>query len=266
VNLPRRRLGATSLEVSALGLGTVKLGRNQGVKYPHHFELPDDKQAANLLSQAADLGINLLDTAPAYGSSEARLGALLGNRRSQWLICTKVGEEFEGGRSCFDFSPQYTRLSIERSLRRLNTDYLDIVLVHSDGNDIDIINRSGVIQVLQNLKTRGLIRAFGMSTKTLEGGLLAAEHCDCVMVTWNTDQQTEIPVVDRCHELNKGVLIKKIFASGNRVGVDQTNTARSIIAQVFGHPGVSCAVVGTINPDHLAANAALIAERLDHDT
>ena len=94
-----RQLGNTGLRVSLVGLGTVKLGRNVGVRYPHNFTIPDDAQAARLLDTARELGINLLDTAPAYGSSEARLGALLGAQRDDWVLSTKVGERFEALRS-----------------------------------------------------------------------------------------------------------------------------------------------------------------------
>src|SRR5690606_3456949 len=128
----------TGVEISAIGLGTVKLGRDQDVKYPPGFQIPDDAQATQLLILALDLGINLIDTAPAYGRSEERLGPLLRGQRSDWVICTKVGEEFENGQSHFDFSPEHVRFSLERSLKRLETDYLDIVLVHSDGNDMEI--------------------------------------------------------------------------------------------------------------------------------
>ncbi len=94
-----RALGTTGLRVSTLGLGTVKLGRNQGVKYPQPFELPSDQQALALLELAWDLGINLLDTAPAYGLSEERLGRLLRQCRRDWVIVTKVGEVFQNGQS-----------------------------------------------------------------------------------------------------------------------------------------------------------------------
>ena len=112
-----RTLGQTSIEISALGLGTVKIGRNQGVKYPKSFSIPDDKAALALIDQASNLGINLIDTAPAYGNSELRLGNLLQNRRNQWVICSKVGEEFENGKSSFNFSPEHTQFSVERSLK-----------------------------------------------------------------------------------------------------------------------------------------------------
>ena len=150
-----RPLGSTGLMVSPLGLGTVKLGRDQGVKYPNGFRIPDDQEARQLLALARDLGINLIDTAPAYGRSEERLGPLLRGQREQWVIVSKVGEEFEDGLSRFDFSPAHTRLSVERSLRRLETDRIDLVLVHSDGNDVAILRDSGVYETLAELKREG---------------------------------------------------------------------------------------------------------------
>ena len=95
----KRPLGNSGLAVSPLGLGTVKFGRNSGVKYPRPFELPSDAQIADLLALAHSLGINLLDTAPAYGASEERLGEAIAGNRERWLLCTKAGEEFIDGRS-----------------------------------------------------------------------------------------------------------------------------------------------------------------------
>ena len=80
--LQHRPLPGTDMMISPIGLGTVKLGRDQGVKYPDSFTIPDDKAAADLLALSHDLGINLLDTAPAYGRSEERLGPLLQGQRT----------------------------------------------------------------------------------------------------------------------------------------------------------------------------------------
>lgn len=273
-----RPLGGTGLQVSALGLGTVKLGRNQGVKYPRSFSLPDDRQAAALLAGARDLGINLVDTAPAYGSSEERLGQLLAGQRDQWIICSKVGEEFEGGQSRFDFSPRHTRRSVERSLRRLRTEFIDVLLVHSDGNDLHIIEQCGTLDTLAELKREGLIRAYGMSTKTVAGGLAAAAACDVVMLTYNLDYREEEPVLDACARLGCGALVKKALGSGHLVSTANGSesptdrgpaarsptgggpTARSPLQAsmelVFAHPGTSAAIVGTLSPEHLAANVA----------
>lgn len=254
-----RRFGSTDIAVSPLGLGTVKLGRDQGVKYPHRFDIPDDRAAAGLIALARELGINLIDTAPAYGTSEERLGRLLAGQRQQWVICTKVGEEFEDGRSRFDFSAAHTRASVERSLRRLATDYVDIVLVHSDGDDLAVIEHSGALEELARCKSAGLVRAYGVSTKTVAGGLLAAARSDGVMLTYNSQYADELPVLDYCAAHGKGALIKKALASGH---VGDGSAAQRSLQLALRHPGTSSAIVGTINPSHLRANAAA-AEALE---
>ena len=247
-----RPLGNTGLTVSALGLGTVKIGRDQGVKYPQSFRIPDDRAVTELLAKARDLGINLLDTAPAYGRSEERLGKLL-TQRQDWVLCTKVGEEFEDGESWFDFSPEHLRFSIERSLQRLHTDYLDLVLVHSDGNDLDIIHQHGTLDTLNKLKREGKIRATGMSTKTVEGGLAALEKSDAAMVTYNLDQREELPVIEYAAEQDKGILIKKAFASGH-LPEDHPDPVQASLDLILNTEGVSSIIAGTINPAHLEEN------------
>jgi aryl-alcohol dehydrogenase-like predicted oxidoreductase len=254
-----RPLGSTGLLVSPLGLGTVKLGRDQGVKYPNGFSIPDDAQAAALIRQAHELGINLIDTAPAYGLSEQRLGPLLRGQRDAWVIVSKTGEEFEGGQSRFDFSPAHTRLSVERSLKRLETDRIDLLLVHSDGNDLAVLGDSGVYETLAALKREGKILAYGLSGKTVEGGLLALQQGDCAMVTYNLNEQGEKPVLDYAASHAKGILIKKALASGHACLAAGVDPLRASFELIFDHPGVSSAIVGTINPAHLAANVATAA-------
>ncbi len=254
-----RPLGSLGINVSPIGLGTVKLGRDQGVKYPNGFKIPDDNEAQMLLKLARDLGINLIDTAPAYGTSEDRLGPLLRGQRQDWVIVSKVGEEFEGGQSSHDFSPAHTRMSVERSLKRLETDFIDLVLVHSDGNDLAILNDSGVYHTLAELKREGKIRGFGFSGKTVDGGLLALQEGDCAMVTYNLNEQDEKPVLDYAAVHGKGVLIKKALASGHvclSPGVDPVQASFELL---FQHPCVTGAIVGTINPLHLTHNVAIAA-------
>lgn len=254
-----RPLGSTGLMVSPLGLGTVKLGRDQGVKYPNGFSIPDDEQARQLLALARDLGINLIDTAPAYGVSEERLGPLLAGQRDEWVIVSKVGEEFENGQSRFDFSPEHTRFSVERSLRRLRTDRIELVLVHSDGNDLEILRDSGVYQTLAELKREGKILAFGLSGKTVEGGLLALEQGDCAMVTYNLNEQAERAVIDYAAAHGKGILVKKALASGHVCLKPDEDPLRRSFELLFGQPGIGSAIVGTINPRHLTDNVRTVA-------
>lgn len=250
-----RALGDTGILVSPLGLGTVKIGRNQQVKYPSEFAIPDDQAVKGLLALAWDLGINTLDTAPAYGNSEERLGELLPHRHD-WVIVGKVGEIFENGESRFDFSAAHTRTSVERSLRRLGRDMIDVVLVHSDGNDMDIIRNEAVCDSLLELKHRGLIRAVGMSTKTVEGGLWCVENMDVVMASYNLIYQDELPVLDRARELNKGVVIKKGLQSGHASSVEDA------LRHVLAHEAVGSVIVGTINPAHLRDNVRLTTKIL----
>ncbi len=262
MSLAKRTLGATGLEVSCLGLGTVKIGRNQEVKYPSGFSLPSDEEVSALLRQARDLGINLIDTAPAYGSSEQRLGRLL-NGRQDWIICSKVGEEFTAGKSYFDFSAAHTQRSIERSLRDMRTDYLDIVLIHSDGRDLKILESSDCPETLLRLKEKGLIKAIGMSTKTVAGGLKAAEMLDVVMATYNPTMHDDAPVIEQAFSLGKGILVKKALNSGHDCiagEAEKNNTGLSLSERnlrfALDKAGVSSVIVGTINPAHLRENVA----------
>jgi len=256
-----KKIAATDIAITPIALGTVKLGRNQGVKYPQAFDLPTDSEARQLLNTARDLGINCLDTAPAYGSSEERLGQLLGPDRKHWVLCTKVGENFHDGESSFDFTPEAVQASIARSLKRLNTDFLDIVLVHSDGNDCDIIERYGILEVLADLKRAGVIGATGMSTKTVEGGIAAAQRSDMVMATYNPEYPDETPVLDYCQENNIGVLVKKALASGH-LCLNAGDPVEEAMAFIFSHPGVTSVVTGTLNPQHLRHNVAAVCKAL----
>lgn len=253
--LQHKLLGNTGLLVSPLGLGTVKFGRNTAVKYPFDFTIPDDRSLKDLLTLAQELNINLLDTAPAYGNSEARLGTLLKGQRNNWVLSTKVGEEFNNEISNFDFTPEHITASIYRSLQRLQTDYLDIVLVHSDGNDLAIIDTYDVFAVLAELKTKGLIRAFGMSTKTLAGGLKTIAQADLAMVTYSAARQTEEqPVLDLAHKLNKGIFIKKALASGHLNTMPGADPVQTCMEFIYPQPAVSSIIIGTITPKHLRQN------------
>ena len=85
------------------------------------------------------------------------------------------------GLSRYDFSAEHTRLSVERSLERLQTDYLDLVLVHCPSSDLDVVRDSPVLGTLRQLKEGGLLRSYGVSHSTVEAGLLALELSEAVM-------------------------------------------------------------------------------------
>lgn len=247
------KLGSTDIEISRLGLGTVKFGRNQGVKYPQGFDIPEEPYLADLLAYAKGLGINMLDTAPAYGTSEERLGRLLQGQRQDWVIVGKAGEEFEDGESFYDFTPKHFEASLERSLKRLQTDYIDVLMLHSDGNDIENLSDE-IIQTLHSFKARGMVRAIGASTKTAEGGIKTLETMDVVMAMYTCDYRDEEAVLDYAAEHNKGVILKKVLSSGHNSNIEDA------FKFAFTHPGTAAAIVGTINKDHLKQNVDAIAQ------
>lgn len=240
--------------VSRLGLGTVKFGRNTGVKYPggDGFALPDDAQISSLLDLCLDHGITLLDTAPAYGNSEERLGAVLGTRRDKFFLMTKAGEEFDGATSRYEFSAAHTRMSVERSLACLRTDYLDAVLVHSNRDDVNVVQQTDVLPTLHRLREEGKIGLIGVSTYTVAGGLAALERSDAVMVAHNTGYREEAAVIAAAHVAGKAVFIKKALASGH-----SRDTAADL-RFVMNTPGVTAAVIGSLTPANILANIAAI--------
>src|SRR5262245_9166187 len=123
--MDQRRLGRRGPWVSPIGFGAFKIGRNQATKYAAPFELPDEAAATRLLNELLDLGVNFINTAPAYGLSESRIGTAIGHRRDEYVLSSKVGETFADGTSSFDFSRRAIESSVQRSLARLKTDVLD---------------------------------------------------------------------------------------------------------------------------------------------
>lgn len=242
-------LGKTGLRVTPIGYGAFKIGRNEGIKYPAGYALPSEAEVQRLLNGILDLGINLIDTAPAYGLSEERIGQAIGHRRREFVLSTKVGESFEGGRSRYDFSAAAVRASVERSLRRLRTEVLDLVFIHSDGRDVWIMRQTDVVEALVDLKEAGKIRAVGLSGKTVEGAKAAVEWADALVVTLNANDRSHEDVIAEAAQKGVGVIVKKGLASGHL-------DAAQAIGYVLGHPGVSSLLVGSLSLEHMAANVA----------
>ena len=257
--VPQRQFGHLGVHGSVIGLGTVKWGRNQKVKYAP-FELPDDATLVTLLDEAESLGINVIDTAPAYGISEERVGKLLQGRRDRYTIVTKVGEEFIDGESRYEFSQRSVEQSILRSLQRLYTDHLDFVLLHCPPDDLPAIVDSPALATLAQLKTKGLIRYFGVSSMTLAGGLKAVELSDAVMVAWNYLYRDQESVIQLAGQSGKAVFLKKALLSGNlHPAMGEKSLVENCVHAALDLPAMSSLIGGTINLAHLRENAAAAA-------
>ncbi|MFQ5733887.1 MAG: aldo/keto reductase [Planctomycetaceae bacterium] len=240
-------LGDTGLTVTRIGFGAFKIGRNQKTKYPTPYDLPDEPTVERLLNRVLDLGVNYIDTAPAYGLSEKRIGRFLSHRRGEFVLSTKVGETFEEGESVYDFSRDAVRQSVERSLTRLKTDVLDIVFVHSDGNDRRVLNETDCASALRDLKAEGKIRAVGFSGKTVEGAELACEWADVLMVEYHRDDPSHADVMSVAAERGVGVVVKKGLASGR---LEPAEAIRFVLR----HPAAGSLVIGALNPENIRRN------------
>jgi len=245
--MDQRRLGRTGMMVSAIGFGAFKIGRNEGAKYPQAYALPDVDKVKRLLNGVLDVGINYIDTAPAYGLSEERIGRAIGHRRDEFVLSTKVGESFVEGRSTFDFTSKAVRLSVERSLRRLRTDVLDLVFVHSSGDDLQVMRGTDVVGELIDLRDRGLVRAIGFSGKSVEGSTAALDWADVLMVTYHQEDDSHAEVIGQAVRQGLGVVVKKGLASGHLF-------AGEAIRFVLANQGIGSVVVGGMNLDHVIEN------------
>lgn len=251
-----RPLGTTGLKLSVIGYGAFKIGRNKNVKYPDHYELPDPDTVKKILNSVVEAGINYIDTAPAYGLSEYYIGRFLYSQRKKLVISTKVGEYFNGDGSTFDFSGAAATASIEKSLKNLKTDYLDIVFIHSDGNDTAIINETDIVKQLLVLRDKGLICHVGMSCKTREGIEASMTWADVVMLEYSISHSGYTDLIHRAAREGIGIVVKKGLASGHL-------PADASVRFVLRHPGVTSLVIASNNPEHLKANIATAESLVD---
>lgn len=201
-----RPLGSTGLTVSEVGFGTWGIGgaANGSVSYGP----TDDAESSRALRRAFDLGITFYDTADlyGYGHSEALLGNTFKGMRDRVVIASKVGFLNQNGAQ--DFSPAHIRRSIDRTLVRLQSDYVDLYQLHDP--HMEVIQNPTVCATLAALQTEGKIRAYGISVRHPNDGLIAVSKLGfrALQVNFNmVDQRpVEIGLFDLCRAQNVGVI------------------------------------------------------------
>src|SRR5437764_2022183 len=147
--MEKRRFGKTDMDVSVLGFGGSEIG----------YENASRETVAELLNSALDAGLNVIDTAECYETSEELIGQTVSHRRNEFYLFTKVGHPRGVGSE--DWSAASVLESIERSLRRMKTDRVDLVQLHSCSESV--LRKGEAITALQTARERGYTRYIGYS-------------------------------------------------------------------------------------------------------
>lgn len=271
--MEKRRFGKTGLQVSVLGFGGSEIGYE-------HADIPTVKR---LLGSALDAGLNVIDTAACYLDSEEKIGAAVGDRRSQYYLFTKCGHA--SGLPDPDWSKALIAKSIDRSLRRLRTDYVDLIQLHSCS--LDILKQGDVITALEQARDAGKVRFIGYS-----GDGQAARYAvecgrfDTLQTSVNVADQEAIELtIAKALERDMGVIAKRPIANAAWLSPTEppssayhhaywlrlqalryawlqggaTETVSAALRFTLSIPGVHTAIVGTKNPQRWQENAAMLA-------
>jgi len=271
--MEKRRLGKTDMQVSVLGFGGAEIG----------FENASPEAVEKLLKSALDLGLNVIDTGECYRGSEELIGNTVSGRREDFYLFTKCGHP-HGMESSANWSQASLLQSIERSLRRLKTDRLDIVHLHSCSESE--LRKGEAITALQTARERGYTRYIGYS------GDSRAAHFAVECGAFDT-LQTSISIADQeaieltvplAHKKQMGVIAKRPIANaawktGHKPieayhheywerlrklnyeflrNADLEKTIGIALRFTLSVPGVHTAIVGTTKPERWPENAKLL--------
>lgn len=210
-----RVLGKTQLDVSEIGFGCWAIG---GTSYGP----TDDNESMKALETAWEQGVNFYDTADTYGHghSEELLTKFFKNKpRDKYVLATKAGWDFYHGGSRKNFDLSYLRFACDQSLKRLQTDFIDVFQLHNPS--LELIRRGEIIGLLDEIKDKGKIRFIGISVHTEEEALAAMEdtRVDCLQVPYNLlEQRMADRVFPEAVKRNVGLIIREPLACGLLTG------------------------------------------------
>ncbi|MBI2989015.1 MAG: aldo/keto reductase [Deltaproteobacteria bacterium] len=234
-----RTLGRTGLKVSVVGLGTMV--------HAGHFGPMNDAESLSAIDAALEVGVNFIDTSDAYGAgySEALLGKALKGRRDKVILATKGGNIMVGpNKGQTDFSASYIDRVMVESLKRLQTDWLDLYQLHNP--NAEVIERGEVWELLARRKREGKIRYYGVSINKMEEGVAAVRggRSDTVQVEYNMlvqepaqellplAQKAEVGIIARV-PLRRGLLTGKMTADDQKHFKADDVRARNFAGELF---------------------------------
>ncbi len=225
----KRKLGRSGIEISAMGMGCWAIGGPfRGGDTPQGWGEVDDEESTRAIQTCIDLGVNFFDTANVYGAghSEVVLGRAFEGQRDQVVIATKFGSTFNEETkqtTGSDASPEGIRKACEDSLRRLNTDYIDLYQFHINGYPAS--EAGDVRDTLESLVKEGKIRAYGWSTDFPDRARFFAEGPNCSTIQFQLNVLDDNPeVIAVCEEFNLAAINRGPLAMGLLTGKYKPDT------------------------------------------
>ena len=214
--MQKRFLGNTGIAVSEIAFGGVEIGLPYGIGVKWEEDMLPEKDAVHLLLSALDSGLNFFDTARLYGVSENIMGKAFAGRRDEIVLCTKCRHfrDKEGNLPGDGELKKIIRQSVEESLKALQTDYIDLYMLHQ--GDMEILGREVIAEEMQKLKTKGIVRSIGVSTYSAEESKKAIE-CgvwNVVQLPFNLMDQRQQSLFALAEESGVGIVVRSVLLKG----------------------------------------------------
>ena len=212
----KRHLGKTGIQVSEIAFGGVEIGIPYGIGVKSRDDMLTEKEAVRLLHSALENGINFFDTARMYGASETIMGKAFNDRREQVVICSKcvhLRDKF-GNLPSADKLSTIIEESLRESLKALQTDYIDVYLLHQA--DMEILRNDIITEVFLRFKEKGLIRAIGVSTYQPNETETAIDSSvwDIVQLPFNLMDQTHGTHFQLAGQKGVGIMVRSVLFKG----------------------------------------------------
>ena len=262
--------GRTGMKVSVIGCGGAVLG----IPFYLAHEDTNDPTVQSVfilaLERAVELGINYFDSAPGYGNGvgETTMGGALSKYRDKIYLASKVTDTG---------SPSEIRSSVEQSLRRMNTEYLDVIQFHGgyfNDKEADNILNGGPLETLEKLRNEGKVKFIGVTAEVPTGSLermLTSKRFDVLQICYNLANQLSCDHSRQCRgicaiaeENNMGIVTMRTATSGfmqkllkREFGLDEDAVTQMCIKYVLSTPEIDVALVGMRNPKEVEINVAL---------
>jgi aryl-alcohol dehydrogenase-like predicted oxidoreductase len=287
-DIPTRTLGSTGYDVTLLGFGASM----SSIRWTSGKEIMPE-EAGRVLNGVLDLGINYIDTAISYGKSEEYIGASISHRRDEYMLATKCGTAVDvppvpdGQRSPHLLTKRNIVAGVEQSLRRMNTDYLDVLQIHGTyGHSPTIaeLEADHVVETFQDLKREGKIRFSGISSTLpnladhidlgafdilqIPYNLLEREHSESISAAAAKGAgavvrgATALGVLSRSPGAPDSELFDETWSAFDAARLDELLEGASrtefMIRFAIAHPDLATVIVGTLNLEHLQKNVAAV--------